>query len=31
MYAFRMPITFTSDDTNMKIIIGHLDQSGIKL
>ena len=31
MYAFRTPITFTSGDKSMKFIIGHLDQSVIKL
>ena len=31
MYAFRTPITFTSDDKIMKIIIRHLDLSVIKL
>ena len=31
MYAFRTPITFTSGNKNMIFIIGHLDQSVIKL
>ena len=31
MYAFRTPITFTTDDKNVKIIIRHLEQSVIKL
>ena len=31
MYGFRTPITFTTDDKNVKIIIRHLEQSVIKL
>ena len=31
MYGFMTPITFTTDDKNVKIIIRHLEQSVIKL